>query len=303
MLKPIIILGPTAVGKTAFAIKLARSINAEIISSDSVQIYKYMDIGTAKPTKIEQNSIKHHLIDIKNPDETFSSGEFRKKALSLIKKINEQGKNVIIVGGGGFYIDSLVFGIDEIGLVDEKIKRFFDDICDEFSASYLYDLLCITDERWAEEIKPQDCQRIKRGLSVYIDKKKELSGFFSGQKQIEENFTIFVLYADKKFIDCKIEKRVDKMIEEGLIDEVKNLIKMGFADTKALKSIGYKEVLLFLRNEIDEKNMAQLIKKNTKRYAKRQMTMLRSRFGRAKWINVEKEDALNVMLDVCKPSL
>ncbi len=303
MLKPVIILGPTAIGKTQVAVALAKSINAEIISSDSVQIYKFMDIGSAKPTKEEQEGIKHHLMDIKYPNDTFSSGEFVKSVWDIIKKAKAKDKNIVIVGGGGFYIDSLVFGIDKIASVDNKIKRFFDDVCYETSSDYLYGFLKIVDEKWAKKIKPSDCQRIKRGLSVYFNSKREISSFFlKKDRKMFEKFDIFVLYASKQFIYKRIDKRVDKMIKEGLIDEVKKLVDMGYGDTNALKSIGYKEILSYFAGETDKDTAIELIKKNTKAYAKRQLTLLKSRFGDALWIDVEKEDALDVMLSVCKPS-
>lgn len=305
MRKPVIILGPTAIGKTSVSIELAKKIDAEIISSDSVQIYKFMDIGSAKPSADEQKLIKHHLIDIKYPDEVFSSGEFVKYVESIIEDINRKGKNVIIVGGGGFYIDSLVFGIDNIGRVDDKIKRFFDDICDELSPPYLYNFLKIIDPKWANSINERDCQRIKRGLSVYFNSKAPLSSLFSKSKQKTglERFKIFVLYASKEFINKQIEKRVDKMIESGFIEEVKRLVDMGYGNSNSMKSIGYKEILSFLNGETDRETAIELIKKNTKAYAKRQLTLFRSRFLDAVWIDVEKENALEVMLDFCKPSV
>lgn len=301
MLKPMVILGPTAIGKTDLAIKLAHKVDAEIISSDSVQIYRYMDIGSAKPSKAEQEDIKHHLIDIKNPDETFSSGEFVRAVISSIHKIKKKGKNVIIVGGGGFYIDSLIFGIDKIGDVDEKVKIFFDDICEEFSPHFLYGFLEIVDERWAKQINLNDCQRIKRGLSVYVDKNRPISSFFSDSKSRIDNYLVFVLYASRDFINRRIEKRVDAMIENGLIDEVQRLVDRGYANTNALKSIGYKETLKYLSKEVDINELSSSIKRNTKLYAKRQLTLLRSRFADAVWIDVEKQDGLQIMLDACKP--
>ncbi len=304
MNKTIIILGPTAIGKTDISIKLAKILNAEIISSDSVQIYKHMDIGSAKPSKEEQKAVKHHLIDIKEPNETFSSGEFVEKVNEILRKLKEKRTNAIIVGGGGFYIDSLVFGLDKIEPIDEKVKIFFDDICEEFSSRYLYNFLKIIDEKWANKIAQNDCQRIKRGLSVYISSKKEISSFFSNDKKIDDRFLIFVLYASREFINKRIEKRVDLMLEKGLIEEVRRLVEMGYADTNALKSIGYKETLQYLSKELDKNKLSDLIKKNTKAYAKRQLTLLKSRFkNNAIWIDIEKEDGLQAILSACKPYL
>ncbi len=292
----IVILGPTAVGKTKVSIEIAQRINAEIIYSDSVAIYKGMDIGSAKPSSKERSLVTHHLIDIKYPNESFSSGEFVSSVTKIIRDIKKKGKAVLISGSSGFYIDSLIFGIDKIESVDEKVKNFFDDICLEFSPYYLYKFLQVIDRKWSDKIDKNDCQRIKRGLSVYIDKNRELSNLFSRKRKQSNDFQIFVLYASKEFIDKRIEQRVDLMIENGLIDEVQNLIKQGYISSKPLQSIGYKETIMYLNNEIDKRQLSEMIKKNTKAYAKRQMTLLRSKFNKAVWIDIENENPIDAIL-------
>ncbi len=301
-MKPIIILGPTAVGKTETAIKLAKLIDGEIISADTVQVYRYMDIGSAKPTEEEQKAVPHHLISIKNPDETFSSGEFTERVNNLIKEIRNRGKIPIIVGGGGFYIDSLVYGLDAIPPIESRIKRFYDDICDEFGSLYLYRLLTVVDEKWAKRISPYDSQRIKRALSVFTGTGTPLSSFFVNRKK-ENEFFIVVLYRDRETLYQLIEKRVDSMLKRGLVGEVKRLVEMGFAHAPPMKAIGYKEVLEYLAGRIDYNEMVRLIKKNTKAYAKRQLTLLKGRFKDALWINAGKENPVETILAAYKPSL
>ncbi len=288
-MKDIVLLGPTAIGKTKFAIELALKIDAEIISADSIQAYKYLNIGSAKPTKEEQSLVKHHLIDIKNPNENFSAGEFVAAVNDAVEQIHAKGKNVIIVGGSGFYVDSLLFGLDNIEPVDEKIKRFFDDIDNEYGNDYLYRWLEVIDEKWAMKINKNDSQRIKRGLSVYLDTGKTLSEYFVSAKCLDDRFLVFILYVEKDILNKRIERRVKKMIQSGLIDEVKKLISLGYAQAAPLKSIGYKETLEFLSGSMTKQQLIELITKNTKAYAKRQMTFFRSRFKDAPWINIQNE--------------
>ena len=288
-MKDIVLLGPTAVGKTEFAIKLAMKIDAEIISADSVQIHKYLDIGSAKPTKKEQSLVKHHLIDIKKPNENFSAGEFAAAADKTIEQIHRMGKNVIIVGGSGFYVDSLLFGFDEIEPADPKIKHFFDDIDDIYSGDYLYKWLEVIDKKWAEKVNKNDSQRIKRGLSVYLSTGKLLSEYFTTAKSLSDHFSVFILFTEKNFLNKRIESRAENMIQSGLINEVKELINLEYAQAAPLKSIGYRETLEFLSTSMTKQQLIESITKNTKLYAKRQMTFFRSRFKDASWINIQNE--------------
>ncbi|AEA34372.1 tRNA (adenosine(37)-N6)-dimethylallyltransferase MiaA [Hippea maritima] len=296
-MKPIIIAGQTATGKTDAAIAVAKEINGEIISADAVQIYRFMDIGSAKPSREELRKIKHYFIDIKNPDENFSAGEFAEEARKIMDSLKKKGKNSVIVGGTAFYLEALVFGIDQIDAPDKKIKRFFDDVCDELGSFYLYEWLKLVDEKWSSKVNPNDCQRIKRGLSVYVDKLRPISSYFSKTSNVDD-FCIFVLHAPREFLKKRIALRVDKMIESGLIEEVKRLLAMGYGSAVGLKAIGYKETVDFIRGRIatiDE--LKERITFNTLSFAKRQLTFLRSRFKDAVWIDIEKEDAAKVILN------
>lgn len=297
-MKAIVITGTTASKKTEVAIELAKRINGEIISADSMQIYKYMDIGTAKPTEKERSEIKHHLIDIKRPDESFSAGEFLRNALRLIDDIRTRGKQAIVVGGTAFYIDALINGLDSVEAVDSKVKQFFDDICDELGSFYLYEWLKLVDEEWAERISPSDCQRIKRGLSFYVDKGVPLSSRFKENRERRDDFALFVLYASREYLEERVRARTRAMVEKGLIEEVKWLIENGYGDAPSLKAIGYKEVVDYLEGRLESiDELVEAIVKDTLSFAKRQITFFRSRFKDARWIDIEREKPLEVILE------
>ena len=297
-MKAIVITGTTASKKTEVAIELAKRINGEIISADSMQIYKYMDIGTAKPTEKERSEIKHHLIDIKRPDESFSAGEFLRNALRLIDDIRTRGKQAIVVGGTAFYIDALINGLDSVEAVDSKVKQFFDDICDELGSFYLYEWLKLVDEEWAERISPSDCQRIKRGLSFYVDKGVPLSSRFKENRERRDDFALFVLYASREYLEERVRARTKAMVEKGLIEEVKWLIENGYGDAPSLKAIGYKEVVDYLEGRLESiDELVEAIVKDTLSFAKRQITFFRSRFKDARWIDIEREKPLEVILE------
>lgn len=297
-MKTVVITGTTASGKTEVAIELAKRINGEIISADSMQIYRYMDIGTAKPTKQERDEVKHHLIDIKNPDESFSAGEFVRRAFEIIDDIHARGKQAIIVGGTAFYIDALINGLDSVEEVDGEVRQFFDDICDELGSFYLYEWLKLVDEEWADRISPSDCQRIKRGLSFYVDKGVPLSSRFKESRGSRNGFDVFILYASREYLKKRVMARTRAMVERGLIEEVKRLLEKGYGDTPPLKAIGYKEVIDYIEGRlkgIDE--LVETIVKNTLSFTKRQKTFFRSRFKDARWINIEREKPLEVILE------
>ena len=297
-MKAVVITGTTASKKTEVAIELAKRINGEIISADSMQIYKYMDIGTAKPTEKERSEIKHHLIDIIKPDESFSAGEFLRNALRLIDDIRTRGKQAIVVGGTAFYIDALINGLDSVEAVDSKVKQFFDDICDELGSFYLYEWLKLVDEEWADRISPSDCQRIKRGLSFYVDKGVPLSSRFKENREKRDDFALFVLYASREYLEERVRARTKAMIEKGLIEEVKWLIENGYGDAPSLKAIGYKEVVDYLEGRLESiDELVEAIVKDTLSFAKRQITFFRSRFKDARWIDIEREKPLEVILE------
>jgi len=295
----IVILGPTASGKTKLSIELAKDIDGEIVSADSMQIYKYMDIGTAKPTEEEKQGIKHHLIDEITPDEEFSVARFQQLAVKYIDDIINRGKIPIVCGGTGLYIDSLIYNIE-----------FGDTICDwefrerlrkealEKGNEYLHNKLKEIDPEAAEKIHMNNVKRVIRAIEVYTYTHKTISML---QKESRNNpskykFYVFGLSMGREKLYERINQRVDRMIEKGLVQEVKKLMEMGYdKSTIAMQGIGYKEILSYLRGEISFDEAVYLLKRNTRRYAKRQFTWF-NRMKDVHWINLDETHDLQEII-------
>ena len=271
MKKILIILGPTAVGKSEFGVFLAKKFNGEIISADSVQIYKGLDIGSAKVTNEEMQGIKHHCIDIIAPESEFSVFDFVKLTKEKIDEIIERGKLPIIVGGTGLYVKALLEGYDFGGQgKDEEYRKRLEKEWEKDSDG-LYETLKLKQPDLALKIKPNDKKRIIRAL--------EISEFGSLPTSSRSEFDALVvtLNMDRQKLYDRINERVDKMIGLGLVEEVKKLIALGLKkENQSMKAIGYKEVISFLSGEIDQQRMVELIKQHSRNYAKRQMTFFRS---------------------------
>jgi tRNA dimethylallyltransferase len=278
--KQIIILGQTAVGKTKLAIEIAKKINGEIISADSMQVYRGMDIGTAKPTKEEQQGIPHHLIDIKNPDEEWTVSDFIDQTNNLISKPPQK----IIVGGTGLYLWSLVNGYS---FPSAEANPEIRERLSKEPLNKLYAKLQKVDPKAAENIHPNNKKRIIRALEVF-----ELTGkpFSTLQKKQETGNRklatgIIGLNLPREELYKRIEERVDQMINKGLIDEVKGLIEKGYSkDLTSFQALGYKEVCEYLDGKWDKAKMIDELKKRTRHFARRQMTWFR-RFKDIKWLN------------------
>ena len=281
MYKPtvVVIAGPTASGKTSLGIELAKRINGEIISADSMQIYKDMNIGTAKPTEDETKEIKHYLIDFVSPDCRYSVATFKKDAESCIEKILTQGKMPIVVGGTGLYIDSLVYGIEypEIEYDDEYRKKMMKLAETKSGLSELYDEAKRIDKDAVEKISKNDKKRIIRILEIYksTGKTKTQIDLLSRKNGLKYNYKVFAIDMDRETLYNRINQRVDKMIDMGLIDEVKNLICQYDEFPTAMQGLGYKEVVEYLNKDISKEDMIDKIKQETRRYAKRQLTWFR----------------------------
>jgi tRNA dimethylallyltransferase len=276
--KLIVVLGPTAVGKSAVGIDMAKKLGGEIINADSLQVYKYLDIGTAKPSSEELREVRHHLIDIVSPDEDFNAGMFRSRAASVIENLYNSGKNIIIVGGTYLYVKVLLSGLIEGLPANQKIRDNIKKLRSIFGLSYVYDRLRLLDSESASKIHPNDYVRIERALEVnYLtgQKMSELQSRHSFQEQDFEYLKIGIsLYRES--LRERIDERVDAMMEAGLVGEVKRLRDMGYtSDLKPMQSIGYKEINQFLDGDVDLERAIELIKRDTKRFAKRQMTWLR----------------------------
>ena len=276
--KLFVVLGPTAVGKSDLGIDIAEKLGGEIINADSLQVYKYLNIGTAKPTPSEQRRVKHHLVDIVCPDEDFNAGMFRSDAASVIKELNESGKNIILLGGTYLYVKVLLSGLIEGLPASPEIRENIKKLRLTFGLPYVYERLLTLDPEAASKIHPNDYVRTERSLEVnYLtgQKMSELQAVHSFQDQDYEYEKIGISL-DREIQKERIEKRVDKMLDEGLVEEVKGLREMGYApELKPMQSIGYKEINQYLDGVIDLDKAVELIKRDTKRFAKRQMTWLR----------------------------
>ncbi|MDP4092759.1 MAG: tRNA (adenosine(37)-N6)-dimethylallyltransferase MiaA [Bacillota bacterium] len=297
----VIILGPTASGKTKLSIEIAKLAGGEIISADSMQIYKYMDIGTAKPDMEEREGIRHYLMDEVYPDEEFSVARYQETALKYIKEIQSKNKLPIIVGGTGLYINSLIYNINFTETIsDWKLREELKAEAEEKGNQYLHDKLQSIDPEAAAKIHVNDLKRIIRAIEVYEYTKQPISYHqeVSRQNPPEYNYILIGLNVDRKILYERIEKRVDLMLEKGLIDEVKKLVAMGYdKNTIAMQGIGYKEVLQYIRGEKPLDEVVYILKRDTRHYAKRQMTWFR-RIPGVHWVdsdgNSEQEIVKNV---------
>lgn len=280
MKKPLIILtGPTAVGKTKASIGLAKAINGEIISADSMQVYKGMDIGSAKISPEEMEGVKHYLIDELEPDEPFHVVRFQQMAKEALETIYAEGKIPIIVGGTGFYIQALLYDIDFTeNEEDTQYRRELESLATEHGAGYVHEMLKKVDEKAAEEIHANNIKRVIRALEFYHLTGKKISEHNEKEraKETPYNACYFVLTDDRKLLYERIEKRIDQMMEAGLLDEVKELKAKGFTrDMVSMQGLGYKEILQHLDGEITLEEAVYILKRDTRHFAKRQLTWFR----------------------------
>lgn len=294
--KVIVICGPTASGKTSLSIELAKRINGEIISCDSMQIYKEMDIGTAKPTIEEMQGIKHYLMDFVSPDERYSVADYKKDAKLAIKEILQKGKVPIIVGGTGLYVDSLIYEIEYPNIeFDEEYRKKLEQIAEYEGLEKLYQQAKEIDPEAIQKISENDKKRILRILEIYhaTGKNKTEQEKESRKKEVEYDYKVYALKWDREKLYERINKRVDIMIEQGLIDEVKYIYKKYEKFPTAMQGLGYKEVVEYLNQEITKEEMIDKIKQETRRYAKRQLTWFRKN-KQTIWINAENELEHNI---------
>ena len=276
--KVIVICGPTASGKTALSIELAQKINGEIISSDSMQIYKDMDIGTAKPTKEEMQNIKHYLIDFVEPNQRYSVAEFKKDAEKAIEEILQKGKTPIVVGGTGLYVDSLIYGIEYQDIeFDEKYRKQLEERVEKEGLETLYNEAKNIDSQAVEKISTNDQKRILRILEIYkaTGKNKTEQEIESRKNGVKYDYKVFAINMDREKLYERINKRVDIMIESGLVEEVESLLKKYNEFPTAMQGLGYKEVVEYLQGKLSKEEMIEKIKRETRRYAKRQLTWFR----------------------------
>lgn len=291
--KVIVIVGPTCSGKTSLSLILADKLKAEIVSADSRQFYKYLDIGTAKPTADQLAKVKHHLINILNPDENYNVSKFENDALSIIKNLFTDSIIPIVVGGSGLYVKALIDGIfDSVG-VDEEYRNLLLSKRKDFGNEFLYLELKKVDPESASKMLPQNWKRIIRALEVYHSTGKPISVHqMEHKRDIHFQFKLYGLRWERSHLYKNIENRVDNMINLGLVEETKSILEKGFnKNLNSLNTVGYKEIISFLENDITLDKAIELIKRNTRRFAKRQMTW----FGKDKriiWFDISKEEDL-----------
>lgn len=273
----IVICGPTASGKTALSIELAKLINGEIVSADSMQIYKEMDIGSAKPTKEEMQDIKHYLIDFVSPNNRYSVADYKKEATKAIDNILHKEKVPIVVGGTGLYIDSLIYGIEYPEIkYDEEYRKKLEERVKQEGLNLLYHEACRIDLEAMKQISIHDQKRILRVLEIYHQTGKTKTQLEKeSRKEIPYDYQVYGLYMEREKLYERINHRVDIMIEQGLIEEVKGIQKKYDQFPTAMQALGYKEIKEYINGKIAKEDAIEKIKQETRRYAKRQLTWFR----------------------------
>ena len=295
-----VIGGPTASGKSKLAVELAKQINGEIVSADSMQIYKEMNIGTAKITTEEMQGIRHYMIDIVNPDERYSVSAFKKDAEKAVNEIISNGKTPIIVGGTGLYIDSLIYGIQfQDEEIDTDYREQLNEIAEKNGLEKLYLEAKKIDPQAMQKISINDKKRIIRVLEIYhkTGKTKTELEKESRKKELPYNYKVFAITICREKLYKRIEQRVDKMIEEGLIKEVQDILSKYSSFPTAMQGLGYKEVVQYIEKNITKQEMIDKIKKETRHYAKRQLTWFRKNKDTI-WLDGEKSPEDNIKIIV-----
>ncbi|MDE6758571.1 MAG: tRNA (adenosine(37)-N6)-dimethylallyltransferase MiaA [Clostridia bacterium] len=289
MNKIVVISGPTASGKSTFGVNIAKKINGEIISCDSMQIYKRMNIGTAKISIDEMQGVAHHMIDVVEPEDEFSVGEYSLQANDIIKDIISRGKMPIIVGGTGLYIDSILYPMTFGGNKSEEIRRSLEEEHAKFGNEYMYNKLVKIDPVDAEKIHPNNVKRVLRALEIYLVTGKCKSSMMDEERQKQYDSCMVVLNPNRELLYKKIDLRVDKMFNEGLTEEVRGLLADGVSfNHQSMQAIGYKEFREFFENQIDGNVLREKIKQNSRNYAKRQITWLK-KYDFAKWFDPQTQ--------------
>ena len=299
--KVIVICGPTASGKTKLSIELAKKINGEIVSCDSMQIYKDMSIGTAKPTKEEMQNIKHYLIDCISPEIRYSVADYKKQAIEYIKEIFAKGKVPIIVGGTGLYVESLIYNIEYNEIkTDLKYREELEKVAQEEGLEKLYEKALKIDEKATKKISNNDKKRIFRILEIYHTTRKTKTKLEeeSRKNKPEYEFLLFGLTMDREKLYERINLRVDNMMQDGLVQEVKELLNKYEELPTAIQGLGYKEVVEYLKGDTSKEEMIEKIKLETRRYAKRQLTWFR-KYNNLTWLNAQNDlqDNIRIILE------
>lgn len=277
-------------GKTALSIEIAKRVHGEIVSADSMQIYKEMDIGSAKPTKEEMEGIPHYLLDFVSPKERYSVADYKKEATKAIEEILKKGKTPIVVGGTGLYIDALIYNIDypEIEF-DETYRKQLEKRVEREGLPSLYEEATQIDEQAMKRISPNDQKRILRVLEVYhqTGKTKTEQEVMSRQKEVPYDYQVYALTMPREQLYDRINKRVDIMLEQGLVEEVKKILETYPEFPTAMQALGYKEIKEYLEGNVEKEEAIETIKQETRRYAKRQLTWFRKN-KQTKWLDANQ---------------
>lgn len=293
--RPLIILtGPTTVGKTALSIGLAKAVDGEIISADSMQVYRKMNIGTAKIQQSEMQGVRHHLIDILDPGEDFNVVLFKKYALEAMKDIYSRGKIPVVVGGTGFYIQALLYDINfEDNDNDMSYREELQTLAAEHGNSYIHDMLAGVDPESAEKIHENNVKRVIRALEFYKKTGTKISEHNEAESQKESpyNFEYFVLNDDRQKLYDRIDRRIDIMLEDGLLDEVRSLVDEGYSrDLVSMQGLGYKEMIDYIQERYTLDEAVYTLKRDTRHFAKRQVTWFK-REKQVTWVNKNEFDS------------
>jgi len=293
----VVLVGPTAVGKTGASLAMAEDGSCEIISADSVQVYKYLDIGSGKPERYDRERIRHYLIDVVDPDFPFTAGDFCREARKAAGEIASHGRVPLIVGGTGLYIDSFFQGLSDIPEIPRDVREVIRKEQAERGLQSLYDELMRVDPGFGSGIHPHDAQRITRGLEVYRGTGRPLSSYYDCKHRYGSDDTLYLgLHEDRVVLRKRIDERVDRMFERGFVDEVRWLRERGYGpELKSMKSIGYGEINSFIDGKMSMEETLDAIKTVTKKYAKRQMTW----FGKNKrihWFKINELEGIRNLL-------
>ncbi|MBA2174026.1 tRNA (adenosine(37)-N6)-dimethylallyltransferase MiaA [Halobacillus locisalis] len=275
------VVGPTAVGKTKLGVEIAKKYNGEVISGDSMQIYRSMDIGTAKATEEEMEGVTHHMIDVKDPDEDFSVAEFQSTVQQLIREVHARGKLPVLVGGTGLYIQATLYDFQfSEEKKDEQVIERLESEAATYGMDAMYERLKSQDPMQAERIHPNNHRRVLRALEVFETTGKGMSDHQKEQPNESPFHPVLIgLEMDRDLLYNRINRRVDQMMDEGLLEEVKSLYDQGLEDRQSMKAIGYKEFIPYFKGEYSLDRAVELLKRNSRRYAKRQYTYFRNKMN------------------------
>ena len=293
-----VIVGPTAVGKTKYAVQIARKLNGEIVSADSMQIYRFMDIGSAKPTEEEQAAARHHLVDAVDPREPFSVAQYRHMAKECIEDIFQRDKLPVISGGTGLYVNALIYDMDfSAPPADLEQREKYRKTAEEKGPQYLHDILNDIDPDAAARIHPNNVRKVIRAIEAAKSGEKIPSFETSFRSTSDYRCILIGLQRDRAELYDRINRRVDQMISDGLEDEIRSLMSMGLSSSDiSMKGIGYKEMIDAMNGRITMEEATELIKRNSRRYAKRQMTWFR-RYPDIRWFDLSENSEMTC--DAC----